>query len=249
MPDARSGHSAVSWRGELVLFGGSDAQHRFNDTWIMAVSVPAGGSARQLLATWRKLKVRADVRPPGRVGHTGSLVGDSLYVFGGLAPPNNVYDNIWKLDLSAPEPRWEELHVTGTPPAPRVCHAAVVLGDQIVVVGGRGSHIAGASGEYATGHGLATMGELGFFAGGLVVLDTTRGRWLPIQHPWRWLPQHSTSSDHVQIDNGDDDDVQERVWEHRSGHVMVPAERGLLVIGGQGYNGEFLNDVLRVEIL
>ena len=83
MPDARSGHSAVSWRGELVLFGGSDAQHRFNDTWIMAVSVPAGGSARQLLATWRKLKVRADVRPPGRVGHTGSLVGDSLYVFGG----------------------------------------------------------------------------------------------------------------------------------------------------------------------
>jgi hypothetical protein len=78
VPDARAGHSAVSWWGKLVLFGGANTQHRFNDTWILDVSVPAGGSDRQLLATWRKLQVHADVRPPGRAGHTGSLVSDSF---------------------------------------------------------------------------------------------------------------------------------------------------------------------------
>jgi hypothetical protein len=29
---------------------------------------------------------------------------------------------------------------------------------------------------------------------------------------------------------------------------MVPAQRGLLIIGGKGYNGEFLNDVLHVGL-
>jgi hypothetical protein len=39
VPDARWGHSAVSWRGKLILFGGSNTQHCFNDTWVLDVSV------------------------------------------------------------------------------------------------------------------------------------------------------------------------------------------------------------------
>ena len=38
VPDARWGHSAVSWNGKLVLFGGSNTQHCFNDTWVLDVS-------------------------------------------------------------------------------------------------------------------------------------------------------------------------------------------------------------------
>jgi hypothetical protein len=133
VPHARWGHSAVAWRGKLVIFGGANLQRHCNDTWILDVSVdldvsgPVGGNAQQLLATWMQLLVRG-VRPPRRAGHTASLVGNSLYVFGGRGAGghlDHVYNDLWKLDLSALWPRWEELHVTGTPPAPRMGHAAV----------------------------------------------------------------------------------------------------------------------------
>lgn len=243
VPDARWGHSAVSWRGKLILFGGSNTQHCFSDTWILDVSVnPSDKSSKsQLQATWKKLKLGSAVRPPSRAGQTVSLVGESLYVFGGCHI-SDVFNDLWKLDLSVEPPCWEELHVVGTPPAPRVGHAAVVLGDRIVFSGGRGSPAAGSSGTYATAdQGLATMQGLTFFEGGFAMLDISRGRWMPIQHPNR----------SVYLRNKDDDDVDmepEGVWEHRTGHVMVPAKDGLLVIGGLAYNGEFQNDVQHIKV-
>jgi len=250
VPDARGGHIVVSWRGKLVLFGGGNTQHYFSDTWIMDVSVPVGGSIGQLLATWRKLEVHADVRPPARVSHTGSLVGDSLYVFGGssttssttyggwTASTSNVFNDLWELDLSVSDPRWLENHASGTPPTPRLGHAAVVLGDRIVFSGGCGPHTADAIGKSATGQ--AFMPGFKFFAGGVAMLDITRRRWLPIQHPTGSVDAHN--------DDFDDGGVQERVWEHRTGHVMVPAQHGLLVIGGMGYNGDYQGDVLHVKL-
>ena len=271
VPDARDEHIAVSWRGMLVIFGGGNphTDQDFDDTWILDVSVPVGGSMRQLLATWRKLGYRDGVRPPALSSHTGSLVGDSLYVFGGCIP-YHCYNDIWKLDLSAPEPRWEELHVTGTPPPPRVSHAAVVLGDRIVFCGGRGPHAAAAMGKHAP-----TLGGHGFFMGGFDMLEFARGRWLPTQRVTRSIDVHNDGgddggddsgdhsgdagsddggddgSDDGSTDGGDDDednDVHVRTWEHRSGHVMVAAEHGLLVIGGIGYTGEFQDDVLHVGL-
>jgi len=65
--------------------------------------------------------------------------------------------------------------VSGTPPAPRVGHAAVVLGDRIVFSGGRGSPTAGASGTYATAdQGLATMQGLTFFEVGRCRLTVSK---------------------------------------------------------------------------
>ena len=104
------------------------------------------------------------------------------------------------------------------------------------------------AGKYATNPGLATWSR--FFAGEVAMLDITRGRWLPIQHP--------TLSADVHNDEDDDDNtyvygypdgvVPERAWEHRSGHVVVAAEHGLLVIGGIGYTGQFQDDVLHVGL-
>ena len=249
VPDARWGHSAVSWNGKLVLFGGSNTQHCFNDTWVLDVSVNPRESmgSRRLLATWKKLKLGGDVRPPSRAGQTVSLVGDALYVFGGCHI-SDVFNDLWRLDLRTSAPTWEKFTVAGTPPAPRVGHAAVVLGDRIVFSGGRGSPTAGASGTYATAdQGLATMQGLTFFEGGFAMLDISRGTWMPIQHPNR--------NNHVYLRGDDDPDAdmeeagaEDEVWEHRTGHVMVPAKDGLLVIGGLAYNGEFQNDVQHIRV-
>jgi hypothetical protein len=264
VPDARWGHSAVSWRGKLVLFGGCDG-HYLNDTWILDVSVLAGGGTRQLLATWMKLQLSSDVRPPCRMGHTCSLVGDTLYVFGGShssggQPPSTASNDIWKLDLSAAERCWEQLHISGPPPAPRSSHAAMVLGDRIVFSGGQGPPTAGAIGKYNSYHFVPRDS---FFAGGIATLDITRGRWLPIQHPKSSVHvQNGDDDDGDDGDDGDDDDDDddgnagdaqdgEQVWEHRVGHVMVPAPHGLLIIGGLGYHDdrEVLNDVLHVKLI
>ena len=267
VPDARWGHSAVSWNGNLVLFGGSNTQHCFNDTWILNVSADEEDPKR-LLATWRLLKLASDVRPPSRAGQTVSIVNDSLYVFGGCHI-SDVFNDLWTLDLNSPNPTWREFHVKGTPPAPRVGHAAVVLGDRVVFSGGRGSPTAGAFGTYATAdQGLATMQGLTFFEGGFAMLDISRECWMPIQHPIRdgkrgvaFRGGGGDGPTPMDVDGEENDfhmpglgmdDLEEGadqgVWEHRTGHVMVPAKDGLLVIGGLAYSGEFQNDVQHIKV-
>ena len=303
VPDARWGHSAVAWRGKLILFGGSNTQHCFNDTWVLDVShepersaeagtagaadapprtfgAGNGRKSSRLVATWSRVDICESARPPSRAGQTVSLVGDSLYVFGGCHI-SDVFNDLWTLDLSRPAPVWRELVVSGTPPAPRVGHAAVVLGDRIVFSGGRGSPSPGSSGTFATAdQGLATMQGLTFFEGGFAMLDVSRRAWMPIQHPIRGGgvlgPTANAARDVIGVDvdlemvdaehAGDAGDAgsswqadggggggggapaEGGVWEHRTGHVMVPAKDGLLVIGGLAYNGEFQNDVQHIKV-
>lgn len=236
MPEARWGHSAVSWRGNLLLFGGSNTQSCFNDTWLLEVSADGDN----LVATWQKLKLQNYSAPPTRAGQTVSLVGDRLYVFGGCHI-SDVFNDLWMLDLSEPTPRWRELHPAGIPPAPRVGHAAVVLGDRIIFSGGRGSPTDGANGTFATAdQGLATMQGLTFFDGGFAILDISTMTWLPVQHP----EKHAADGHYCDDEEMEDD----KVWEHRTGHVMVPTKDGLLVIGGLAFNGEFQNDVQQIRI-
>ena len=238
VPAARWGHSAVALDGKLILFGGSNTTHCFNDTWSMELNVEND----KLVATWTLLldgdKLPA---PPARAGQTASLVGTSLYIFGGCHI-SEVFNDVWKLDLrpASGELRWERIIASGTPPAPRVGHAAVVLGDRIILCGGRGSAQADSRGKYASDDdGLASMQGLTFFQSGFAMLDTTARRWLPFQYP----TMEETDGDMMCCDR------ITHVREHRTGHVMMPARNGcLLLIGGLGYDGIFQNDLSLVSL-
>ncbi len=238
VPAARWGHSAVALDGKLILFGGSNTTHCFNDTWSMELSVEND----KLVATWTLLldgdKLPA---PPARAGQTASLVGTSLYIFGGCHI-SEVFNDVWKLDLrpASGELRWERIIASGTPPAPSVGHAAVVLGDRIILCGGRGSAQADSRGKYASDDdGLASMQGLTFFQSGFAMLDTTARRWLPFQYP----TMEETDGDMMCCDR------ITHVREHRTGHVMMPARNGcLLLIGGLGYDGIFQNDLSLVSL-
>lgn len=238
-PAARWGHSAVSLDGKLILFGGSNTTHCFNDTWLLELVV----ENNKLVATWTLLvdgnKMPA---PPPRAGQTACLVGTFLYIFGGCHI-SDVFNDVWRLDLSAvgrSSLRWERFLADGTPPAPRVGHAAVVLGDRIILCGGRGSARGGAVGKFATDEeGLASMQGLTFFQSGFAMLDTTANKWLPIQYP----VMEETLGDSISCDR------VTHVREHRTGHVMMPARNGsLLLIGGLGYDGVFQNDLSLVSL-
>jgi len=238
VPAARWGHSAVSLDGRLVLFGGSNTTHCFNDTWLLELVV----ENNRLVATWTLLlDGTTSPSPPPRAGQTACLVDKSLYIFGGCHI-SEVFNDVWRLNLGTQGVplRWERFAAEGIPPAPRVGHAAVVLGDRIILCGGRGSARAGAVGKFSTDEqGLASMQGLTFFQSGFAMLDTTSRKWLPIQHP----VMEETDGDSMSCDR------ITHVREHRTGHVMMPARNGcLLLIGGLGYDGVFQNDLSLVSL-
>jgi hypothetical protein len=56
----------------------------------------------------------------------------------------------------------------------------------------------------------------------------------------------TTTIEQQQEEEEDLDDVNVR--EHRTGHVMMLAPQGIILIGGLGYNSRFQSDVQRVKL-
>jgi len=72
-PAPRSGHSAVVWGDQMVIFGGKDQDaNKLEDVWSLDLNS----------ATWRKLE--GGDAPKGRSGHSANLFGDCMVVFGGI---------------------------------------------------------------------------------------------------------------------------------------------------------------------
>ncbi|XP_048317963.2 tRNA wybutosine-synthesizing protein 2/3/4 [Ziziphus jujuba] len=72
--------------------------------------------------------------PTPRLGHTSSLVGDSMFVIGGRADPEKILSDVWVLNIAKKE--WKLLECSGDAFPPRHRHAAAVVGPNIYVFGG-----------------------------------------------------------------------------------------------------------------
>lgn len=71
---------------------------------------------------------------PGLSGHTTLLAGNTLLAYGGLAGPFQLCGESFTLDLSTFE--WNRLLTSGSVPAPRAFHSAVMVDWRMVVFGG-----------------------------------------------------------------------------------------------------------------
>eukprot|EP00904_Undaria_pinnatifida_P013376 jgi/Undpi1/9169/HiC_scaffold_26.g11627.m1 len=74
VPDGRWGHTMVEHRGALYMFGGSSPGHAYAGLWLLDTSVSP--------CVWSLLKQEGE-QPPARGGHSATVVGDTLYIFGG----------------------------------------------------------------------------------------------------------------------------------------------------------------------
>lgn len=92
-PAARQSHTAnVLANGDILYFGGYDGITNFNDVHIL--------SPRSL--HWSQPTIEGRIHPPGGCNHSATLVGDSLYVFGGASWNDHVADvksSLYKLDI------------------------------------------------------------------------------------------------------------------------------------------------------
>ena len=100
-------------------------------------SASGGGRARradqQRKGVWRYPEI-AGLPPAPRFSHTASVVGDLLFVMGGLARKGRAYGDVHILDLRLME--WSSPRVSLEGPAARGRHTVEVMGSVLFVFGG-----------------------------------------------------------------------------------------------------------------
>jgi len=88
------------------------------------------------ILVWKELK--AGESPTERSSHGISVVGNSLYLFGGEHTARTPVPSILHvLDMNSSQLKWKTEEVGGNPPSPRFGHAQATIGDCIYVFGGR----------------------------------------------------------------------------------------------------------------
>ncbi|KAK3422226.1 hypothetical protein EUGRSUZ_G02738 [Eucalyptus grandis] len=123
-----SGHTTITWGNKLLLIGG----HSKHDSDSMPVRfIDLESLQCGIVETSGKA-------PAARGGHSASLVGSKLIVFGGEDKKRRLLNDVHILELETMS--WELLEATQTTPAPRFDHTAAVHGDRYLVVFGGCSH-------------------------------------------------------------------------------------------------------------
>ncbi|XP_013412282.1 acyl-CoA-binding domain-containing protein 5 [Lingula anatina] len=125
----RAYHTATLYRHELWMFGGvfprPDPQPDGSSNEIEIFS--------PVMESWYNPIVTGE-KPEPRSGHSATIIGDQLVVFGGWDFPV-CFSDIHILDMGFVE--WTKPNVNGTPPAPRSWHAACALtGKRVLIHGG-----------------------------------------------------------------------------------------------------------------
>jgi Galactose oxidase, central domain/FlgD Ig-like domain len=113
----------------LILYGGRDASGAFSDLWALSLGTTP---------TW--IQLAASVPAGARYGHSAAVDASNarMVVFGGRSSTvTPALGDVWAMSLSG-SPTWTALTPSGTPPAGREYHSAVVdaARHRMVVYGG-----------------------------------------------------------------------------------------------------------------
>ncbi|KAK2989336.1 hypothetical protein RJ640_015047 [Escallonia rubra] len=117
-PAKRDSHTCSSWRNKIIVIGGEDRHDYYlSDVHILDTDT----------LVWAKLNVSGQLLPP-RAGHTTVAFGKNLFVFGGFTDEQNLYDDIYMLDVDTGF--WIKVMATGEGPSARFSMAGESLDPQ-----------------------------------------------------------------------------------------------------------------------
>ncbi|WWC70663.1 uncharacterized protein I206_104614 [Kwoniella pini CBS 10737] len=169
-PPRRTGHIFVAGNnGKLYLFGGTDGNYHYNDTWSFDVNTGA----------WTELSCIGYIPLP-REGHAAAIVDDTIYVFGGRDVKGKDLGDLAAFKLS--NQRWYMFQNMGPSPTPRSGHAMVAAAGKIFIVGGEANQ---------------ALTEVRDDPSMIHILDTSKIKYPPDTQPPRnpsSLQNHSTNS-------------------------------------------------------
>ncbi|KZT35634.1 hypothetical protein SISSUDRAFT_990233 [Sistotremastrum suecicum HHB10207 ss-3] len=122
-PPKRTGHVCVAHGENIYVFGGTDGQIHYNDTWAFDLT-----SRR-----WTELNCIGFIPQP-REGHAAALVDDVMYVFGGRGTDGKDLGDLAAFKIT--NRRWYMFQNMGPSPSGRSGHALASMGARIYVLGG-----------------------------------------------------------------------------------------------------------------
>lgn len=140
-PSPRRAHTANSWNGQMIVFGGGNGVGALNDVHSLAPVAPepvadgdvADKQAQQTVLQWTKWECTGKA-PAGRGYHTANIVDDKLIVIGGSDGHMSFNDiHILQLDTKVwYQIKTDEAHY-------RLGHTATQVGSYLFVIGGHDS--------------------------------------------------------------------------------------------------------------
>mmetsp|Transcript_60187 Transcript_60187/g.136076 ORF Transcript_60187/g.136076 Transcript_60187/m.136076 type:complete len:335 (+) Transcript_60187:36-1040(+) len=127
-PTPRGGHTTVAVDSNLVVFGGTAYGGEgkflyFNDVHIFDADT----------GMWHAIRCKGELPEP-RFGHSATLVGNQMFVFGGKGEGGKLFRDVFFLDLVSWS--WVPVSSASVGPSPRLNHASCLVGRKIVVHGG-----------------------------------------------------------------------------------------------------------------
>lgn len=127
-PSARDSHSCSSWKNKIVVVGGEDGHDYYlSDVHILDTDT----------FVWKELNTSGQLLTP-RAGHVTVSLGRNLYVFGGFTDAQNLYDDLYVLDVETCV--WSKVLTMGEGPSARFSSAGACLDPHkagfLVFVGG-----------------------------------------------------------------------------------------------------------------
>ncbi|XP_009619480.1 acyl-CoA-binding domain-containing protein 4-like isoform X2 [Nicotiana tomentosiformis] len=126
-----AGHSLVPWEGTKLISIGGHMRNPSENVQVMVFDLQ--------MRTWSTLKTYGKT-PVSRGGHSVTLVGTSLVIFGGQDAGRSLLNDLHILNLETMA--WDEVDTLGIPPSPRSDHAATIHAERYLLVFGGGSHTA-----------------------------------------------------------------------------------------------------------
>lgn len=122
-PAQRTGHACVTYQDRIIVFGGTDGQYHYNDTWSYDTNT----------RTWSELQCIGFIPSP-REGHAAAVVDDVIYIFGGRGVDGKDLGDLAAFKMS--NQRWYMFQNMGPAPSGRSGHAMASMGTRVFVLGG-----------------------------------------------------------------------------------------------------------------
>lgn len=123
LPPKRTGHASVMLKDKIYIFGGTDGQYHYNDTWCYDITTNV----------WKELSCIGYIPVP-REGHAACLVDDVMYIFGGRGVDGKDLGDLASFRIS--NQRWYMFANMGPSPTGRSGHALTAFQNKVIVLGG-----------------------------------------------------------------------------------------------------------------
>ena len=130
LPIRRTNHVSFIYDNYFYIFGGRDINEtKMNDMYRVKLDFSEESNEK-----WEKINYEGEIIPNCVSGHKGLLIGNLLYIFGGVNITEQANNKVYIFNID--DRRWEEREFSESEVLPLSSHSMSLVGNLIVVVGG-----------------------------------------------------------------------------------------------------------------